>query len=159
LRGFRQPAVFVLLAVFGLLPVSGLLAGCLPFSSGQRLPTVGVTPLPAETLEPAGLPAAYPDTPEGVVEAFLQLTQEDPRLMIAYLSRRAQDDLPPGGALDLLGLDGPVEGYLVESAAASPDPPAAVVQIAALSGGREYRLSFELVQEGSVWVIDRVLME
>ena len=77
--------------------------------------------------------------------------------MIAYLARRAQDDLPPGGALDLLGLDGPVS-YLVESAAASGPARRGGSDCRALRR-REYRLSFELVQEGSVWVIDRVLME
>ncbi|NLF50013.1 MAG: hypothetical protein GX577_02645 [Leptolinea sp.] len=98
----------------------------------------------------------YPSNPEEVVLAFLAAYQEAPDRMSHFLvsSRRAQQ--PPGGATSMLQINGDLGGMVVQSAAVSPEPPTASIEVTILAGGKEYQRRFLLTIENSVWGIDAI---
>ena len=122
-----------------------------------RAVPVTVEPQWNDPAEPApGSPSAYPDTPERVVLEFLAASQEDPRLMVQYLSPDRQQGLGPEGPLQLLEINAPIEGFSVDSAAVSPEPPAAIVIVVIQAGGEELRRAFYLLKQNDFWFIDRI---
>lgn len=122
-----------------------------------RAVPVTVEPEWNATVEPPpDAPANYPDTPERVVLEFLAASQEDPRLMVQYLSPERQRGLDAEGPLRLLDINTPIEGFSVDSAAVSPDPPAAIVVVEIQAGGEVLRRAFYLLKLNNFWFIDRI---
>ncbi|HZW02710.1 MAG TPA: hypothetical protein VFF68_02185 [Anaerolineaceae bacterium] len=125
-----------------------------------RAVPVTVEPQSSDPANPApDSPSAYPDTPEGVVVEFLASSQEDPRLMVQYLSPDRQEGLGPEGPLQLLEINAPIEGFSIDSAAVSPEPPAAIVSVVIQAGGEELQRAFYLMKQNDFWFIDRIEKE
>lgn len=139
-------------------PLLGLMLACsFPTLASPTLsPTEGApastaTPfLPGDGLERG---ADYPDTPEGVVLAFLNAYQEDPEQMSRYLSRAWLGLLPESGGASLLEIDGDLEGFAIQSAAVSLEPPGAVIVTGIQAGGVETLRRFTLGKEDGYWVV------
>jgi hypothetical protein len=106
---------------------------------------------------PVGEPTAYPTSPEEVVQSFLAASQDDPMGMVQYLSSERQENLPAEGALSMLDMDAPIEGFTIQSAAVNPDPPLAQVNVALQAGGIRYDRQFFLKQQNGFWFIDAIL--
>jgi hypothetical protein len=119
---------------------------------------IAITPVaPGEGGSQAGGEVGvYPETPEGVVEAFLEASQHDPMGMVQYLSPAQQQALPPEGPLGLLQIDAPIEGFGIDSAAMNPDPPAAMVVVAIQAGGEQYTRTFYLIRQNNAWFVERI---
>ncbi len=98
----------------------------------------------------------YPAVPEAVVQAFLTAYQETPDQMSHYLSARRLVQLPPGGAVAMLNINGALEGSMIESAAVGANPPVAVVETTIQAGGSLSTRRFVLVQDDGKWKIDTI---
>lgn len=122
-------------------------------SPSPRAFTPTASPRPA-TITPTFLP--YPDTPDGVVEAFLEAYPDDETLMLRCLSKARRAALPPGGAGELLRVQGDLEGFVIQSATVQPNPPQAVVTAAIQAGGDEVQRTFTLIREQQGWVIEGI---
>ncbi len=116
--------------------------------------------LPAATLTPS--PAAsvtaivYPDTPDGVIEAFVEAYPDDTADMLLYLSSSLRASLPAGGPGALLNLSGNVSGMIILSGSAAPNPPQALFQVALQAGSEQVQRTFTLGQENGRWVITSI---
>lgn len=141
-----------------LLPLLGLMLACsfpmlasATLSPTEGAPVASATPfLPGDNLE-RGLD--YPDTPEGVVLAFLNAYQEDPEQMSRYLGRAWLGLLPESSGASLLEIDGNLEGFAIQSAAVSLEPPGAVIVTGIQAGGVETLRRFTLGKENGYWVV------
>ena len=98
----------------------------------------------------------YPNTPEGVVQAFLLALQARPELAPRYLSNDLRKNLPANGALDLLGVPGVIQGVAIQSGAASLDPPEAGVEVGFQVDQTMSLRRFHLLKENENWVIDKI---
>lgn len=98
----------------------------------------------------------YPKAPEGVVRMFLTAYTLDTEQMKTYLSANRLANLPDGGPLAMLKLNGTMEGFVIESAAVSPGTSAAQVVVRVRSGGGEETRTFKLVLDGQKWAIDAI---
>lgn len=98
----------------------------------------------------------YPADPEGVVAAFLTAYQDNPQDMQSYLSSGRLADLPEGGVNAFLGITGQLDGFAIQSAAVSPNPPAAVIAVGMVVDGSETSRYFYLAFDYSHWVIDDI---
>lgn len=141
-----------------LLPILGIMLAC-SFPSLARsaastpsgVPVYTVTPfMPGDA--PAQGEEDYPATPEGVVQAFLNAYQEQPDQMGQYL-RQAQQASEEDKA-NLLQIEGDIDGFAIQSAAVSVDPPGAVIVVAIQTGGTEALRRFSLTRQNEKWVID-----
>jgi hypothetical protein len=113
-------------------------------------------PVQKPTLIPLQIPTEYPQSPEAVVQAFMAAYQADPVMMPLYLSSGIRHALPEGGIIELLGFDGVLEGFSLESAAVQLDPPFALIGVQVqVSGEVSYR-GFNLSHEQDRWVIDSI---
>ncbi len=143
-------------------PAAGDLQGTLPDSKEapiQEAPSQEAQAAAAavESQIPAvPAPGEYPTSPEGVVQAFLASYVAQPKEMKSYLSQSQADSLPSGGIKALLGFQGDLEGFVIDAAAVSPQPPAAVVSAAVKVGGAEIRRSFTLSKENDAWKIESI---
>lgn len=99
---------------------------------------------------------AYPPTPEGVVENFLQSYQEAPNQMEQYISPATLAQPQPGGAVGMLNINGSLEGMMIESAVVNPNPPSAVVTVAMRVGGKDVTRTFLLSKNNEQWKIDSI---
>lgn len=100
--------------------------------------------------------AGYPATPEEVVQAFLTAYQESPDIMARYLSQSRLRELPGGGAVGLLGINGELGGMMIDSAAVSLNPPSASIGVTIQSGGANTTRMFTLIQEAGQWKIQTI---
>lgn len=127
-------------------------------SMAVESPVVVAPPAQTETLaQPMVVPAAYPQTAEEVVDAFLVAYAEgEHRQMQTYLSQQQLTNLPASGAPGMAQLNGELDGFLIQSGSVSLNPPNAVVVVMLnLNGGQTIRV-FQLVQENGVWKIESV---
>lgn len=109
-----------------------------------------------QAIDPIQVGDIYPSTPEGVVEAFLIAYQGSPELMKQYLSSGLITHLPSGGAAGLLGFNGTLQGYVIQSGSGMLNPPGAIVKVALQVGGKNLNRNFTLLQDGGKWVIDTI---
>ncbi len=116
-------------------------------------PAAATAPAATETVTPAG---AYPDTPEGVIQAFVDAYPEDTNGMLQYLSASLKSSLPPGGPGERLNLPGDINGFVILSGSAVPQPPQAVYQGAFQVGTQQVLRTFDLVKENGRWVINGI---
>ena len=129
-------------------PTAALPSGTLYTVTPGEEPSV-----PPATAAPA---AVYPDTPEGVVQAFVGAYPEDTNGMLQYLSASLVASLPAGGPGELLNVQGDVNGFLILSGSTVPQPPQAEVQGAFQVGTQQVQRTFNLVQENGRWVINGI---
>jgi len=121
----------------------------LPPGATATPPTASITP-PAATSAPV---LVYPDTPEGVIQAFLEAYPDDTAGMLQYLGASLRASLPGGGPGELLNVQGDINGMLILSGSAVPNPPQAVFQVALQVGTEQVLRTFTLGQENGRWVI------
>ncbi len=108
-------------------------------------------------IPPVPAPGQYPNSPEGVVQAFLASYAAQPNEMSNYLSQSEAAAAPADGAASLLGFNSAaLEGFVIDAAAVNPNPPAAVVSAAVKVGGAEIRRTFTLGKEGDQWKIETI---
>jgi hypothetical protein len=101
--------------------------------------------------------AGYPPTPELVVESFLSAYQVAPDQMNKYLSSMRLQQLPPGGAVNMLNITGSLAGSMVQSAAVNPDnPPSAAITVNIRVGDKDVTRLFTLSKENNQWKIDNI---
>ncbi len=100
--------------------------------------------------------AGYPSSPEMVVQIFLTAYQEAPDQMNQYLSASRLEQLPPGGAVGMLNINGSLEGSMIDSAAVNPDPPMAAITVTMRVGGQDLTRIFSLIKEGGRWKITNI---
>ena len=100
--------------------------------------------------------ASYPPTPEQVVQAFLTAYQESPDQMVKYLSKMRLNELPPGGAVGMLNINGSLEGSMIDLAAVNPNPPNAAITVIMRVGGNDLTRVFTLTKENEQWKIINV---
>ena len=98
----------------------------------------------------------YPDTPEGVIQAFVEAYPDDTDGMRQYLSASLRASLPAGGPGELLNVQGDINGFLILSGSSVPDPPQAVFQCAIQVGTEQVVRTFNLIQENGRWVISGI---
>ena len=135
-------------------PTAALPSGAISTVTPGEEPSVPpATDAPATTVTPA---AIYPDTPEGVVQAFVGAYPEDTNGMLQYLSASVLASLPAGGPGELLNVQGDVNGFLILSGSTVPQPPQAEVQGAFQAGTQLVQRTFNLVQENGRWVINGI---
>jgi hypothetical protein len=136
----------------------------------QALPPLEITPTipqneaqasPEPTLEPINPtempttePGAYPSSPETVVYAFLDVYQEDPNQMVAYLSQNLLGQIPDGDYFSLLGFNTPLEGFVFQ--AGTGDLQTAVIDVSLQTGGIVLQRIFHLVVQDGLWLIDQI---
>ena len=99
----------------------------------------------------------YPTEPEAVVSAFLTAYQDNPQDMETYLTGGRLADMPEGGVNAFLGISGQLDGFAIQSAAVSPNPPTAVIVVGMIVDGSETSRYFYLVFDYSRWVIDDIV--
>lgn len=148
-----------------LLPILGVMLAC-SFPTVARSTTSTPGSVPVYTVTPfmpgdstAQEEGDYPTTPEGVVQAFLNAYQEEPDQMVQYLSQGQQAQSPEEDGTNLLQVEGDIDGFAVQSAAVSVDPPGAVIVVAIQTGGTEALRRFSLTKESEKWVIDLIETE
>lgn len=100
--------------------------------------------------------AGYPSSPEMVVQIFLTAYQEAPDQMNQFLSASRLEQLPPGGAVGMLNINGSLEGSMIDSAAVNPDPPMAAITVSMRVGGEDVTRVFSLIKEGGRWKITNI---
>lgn len=98
----------------------------------------------------------YPQTPEGVVMAFLDAYTESVSSMPKYMTSGLRAALPESDPAEILGFKGALEGYAVQSASISPDPPVAQVEVAMQVNGEAVARRFKLLIEDRQWRIDAI---
>jgi hypothetical protein len=141
--------------------VLATLACALPGSSSPQ-PSSESAPKPSGVAKPdlsgqmAVDKSGYPTAPEGVVKTFLTAYTLDPTQMNLYLSQNRLANMPAGGALEMLKLNGNMEGFVIESAAVSPATSAALVVVTVKAGGVESARTFKLVKNEGKWAIDAI---
>lgn len=111
------------------------------------------TPAAATTVTQA---AVYPDSPEGVVQAFIDAYPDDTSTMLQYLSTSLKASLPTGGPGELLKVLGDINGFVILSGSTVPQPPQAEIQGAFQVGVQQALRTFYLVQENGRWVITSI---
>ncbi len=135
-----QPAINIVTLTPGVQP-----------SAPPATATLPATSVPATATSAPVL--VYPDTPEGVIQAFVDAYPDDTAGMLQYLSASLRASLPAGGPGELLNVQGDINGMLILSGAAVPNPPQAEFQVALQLGTEEALRTFDLDQENSRWVI------
>lgn len=100
--------------------------------------------------------AGYPSSPEMVVQIFLTAYQEAPDQMNQFLSSTRLEQLPPGGAVGMLNINGSLEGSMIDSAAVNPDPPMAAITVTMRVGGQDQTRIFSLIKEDGRWKITNI---
>jgi hypothetical protein len=100
--------------------------------------------------------AGYPSSPEMVVQTFLTAYQEAPDQMNQFLSASRLQQLPPGGAVGMLNINGSLEGSMIDSAAVNPDPPMAAITVTMRVGGQDTTRVFSLIKEDGRWKITNI---
>jgi hypothetical protein len=98
----------------------------------------------------------YPSGPEDVVQAFLVAYQDDPDGMSHYLSNARLAQMPEGGAAALLNIGGTLEGFVIQSASVSQNPPEAAVTAALQVDGAKVLRVFRLGQQDKAWFIEEI---
>ena len=111
---------------------------------------------PAAATEAVTQPGTYPGTPNGVVLAFVDAYPDDTNGMLQYLSASLKSSLPQGGPGALLNVPGDVNGFVILSGSAVPQPPQAQIQAAFQMGAQQAMRTFDLVQENGRWVINSI---
>jgi len=130
-------------------PTSALPSGTISMVTPGEEPSVP----PATAVTPA---AVYPDTPEGVVQAFVYAYPDDTNGMLQYLGASLVASLPAGGPGEILNVQGDVNGFIILSGSTVPQPPQAEVQGAFQVGTQQVLRTFNLVQENGRWVINGI---
>lgn len=152
--------LMVILALSALacsLPILTQTTAAEPVVTPAIFPTA--SPIPSQAAaEPsvAMTMTVYPPDPEGVVSAFLAAYQGQRQDMPSYLSSGRMANLPEGGAVALLGVTGQLDGFAIQSAAVSPDPPTAIVEVGMVVDGGQILRQFYLVFDYSRWAIDDI---
>ena len=100
--------------------------------------------------------AAYPETAEEVVYAFLTAYEVDQNEMLFYLSSSLLSNLPAGGVFTLLQFDGVLEGFVFQSGSTSEDPHMAVVEVKIRVDGEGSVRIFHLIRDNQYWLINSV---
>jgi hypothetical protein len=95
----------------------------------------------------------YPAAPDGVVQAFVDAYPDDTAGMLHYLGASLRASLPAGGPGALLNVQGDINGMLILSGSAVPNPPQAEFQVALQVGAEQVLRTFNLGQENGHWVI------
>jgi len=103
----------------------------------------------ADTEAPLDPVSDYPDSPEGVVREFLIAYQEGESSLARYVLGVSDDR----EAVDLLGINGMVMSFLIQSASVQPDPPAAVIEVGINLGEEETIRVFNLTKADGAWMI------
>ncbi len=120
-------------------------------------PSAATDTPPATTTAPSAATGAptlvYPDTPDGVIQAFVEAYPDDTAGMLEYLGASLRASLPAGGPGELLNVQGDINGMLILSGAAVPNPPQAEFQVALEVGAVQVLRTFTLAQENGRWVI------
>ncbi|MCC6146939.1 MAG: hypothetical protein IT308_05165 [Anaerolineaceae bacterium] len=98
----------------------------------------------------------YPQSPEMVVNSFLAAYQDNQAEMFPFLSASRLLAMPEGGMQAMLGITGNLEGFAIQSAAVSTQPPAASLDVGMVVDGTEILRRFQLIFEEDRWVIDAV---
>jgi ABC-type transporter MlaC component len=101
-------------------------------------------------------PAEYPNTPEGVIQAFLSAYALDQSQMNQYLLASQASALQGQGAGELLQLNGSLDEFVIDAGAVNPETLEAFVSVAIQSGGSETRRNIFLSQENGQWKVSRV---
>ena len=95
-------------------------------------------------------------SPEEVVYTFLTFYDSDPNWMLPYLSQNMLEKMPEGGVMELLGLDGDLEGLVFQAGSSSADPNLAYVEVAIQVNGEQTNRVFTLVRSENGWQIDSI---
>ncbi len=156
-----QPSINILTATPGgqlLSPPAVTLSPAATMPSFVTFTPQAMTNTPsAATTAPAGATgapvSAYPDTPDGVIQAFVEAYPDDTAGMLQYLGASLRASLPAGGPGELLNVQGDINGMLILSGAAVPNPPQAEYQVALEVGAEQVLRTFTLGQENGLWVI------
>lgn len=125
-------------------------------------PTVAPTAAPtqpavsAPTATPAAVTSTYPVSAEEVVKAFLASYPDDPDEMKSYLSSGLLANLPDGKPGAAAQLNGTLDSFVIQSGAASTNPPYAVVQVELKLNGVTTVRIFQLIVESGQWKINFV---
>lgn len=112
--------------------------------------------LSAPTATPAAVTSTYPVSAEEVVKAFLASYPDDPDEMKSYLSSGLLANLPDGKPGAAAQLNGTLDSFVIQSGAASTNPPYAVVQVELKLNGVTTVRIFQLIVESGQWKINFV---
>ncbi len=126
-----------------------LVPTAVPVTPATAVPTA----IPESVVPPS---STYPASAEEVVKAFLAAYPDDPDEMKGYLSSGLLANLPADGAAGAAQLSGVLEGFTIQSGAASTNPPYAVVQVELKLNGVSTVRIFQLVGEAGLWKINFV---
>ena len=124
-------------------------------SSGEATQTPFV---PQTTLEPSvgEQPGGDIATPEEVIYTVLTNYDTDSEWVKPYLTENLQAGLSSGGVMELMGLEGDLEGLVFQAGSTSSDPNFAYVEVALqVSGEQVYRV-FTLIRGEAGWKIDSI---
>jgi hypothetical protein len=92
-------------------------------------------------------------SPEEVVYAFLTMYGTDSDDLMPYLSSSLIQQLPPGGIIEYLDFNGPLEGLVFEAGSSGQDPSVAVVKARMQVNGEETARTFYLTLQDGYWLI------
>lgn len=76
--------------------------------------------------------------------------------MEIFLSTNSLYALKEGGIDALLGFSGQLDGFAIQSAAAIPNPPVAILGLGLVVEGESMMRDFYLIFEENRWVIDQI---
>ena len=91
----------------------------------------------------------YPDSPEGVVRAFLIAYQEGAENLAQYVKGSSSGS----DAVYMLDINGMMMSFIIQSASVRPDPPGATIEVGINLGDQETVRVFNLAKEDEQWVI------
>ncbi len=91
----------------------------------------------------------YPDSPEGVVRAFLIAYQEGAENLAQYVKGSSSGS----DAVYMLDINGMMMSFIIQSASVRPDPPGATIEVGINLGDQETVRVFNLSKEDEQWVI------
>ena len=95
-------------------------------------------------------------TPEEVIYSVLTNYDTDSEWVKPYLTENLQKELSSGGVMELMGLEGDLEGLVFQAGSTSSDPNLAYVEVALqVSGEQVYRV-FTLIRNEAGWKIDTI---
>lgn len=129
-------------------------ATAVPTTAPTAAPTQPAVSAPTAT--PAAVTSTYPVSAEEVVKAFLASYPDDPDEMKSYLSSGLLANLPDGKPGAAAQLNGTLDSFVIQSGAASTNPPYAVVQVELKLNGVTTVRIFQLIVESGQWKINFV---
>ena len=91
----------------------------------------------------------YPDSPEGVVRAFLIAYQEGAENLAQYVKGSSSGS----DAVYMLDINGMMMSFIIQSASVRPDPPGATIEVGINLGDQDTVRVFNLAKEDEQWVI------